>query len=417
MSAAIWTREFLESARGRMDPLADRAVAAVFETGSIDRVNQLMTDMVGHSEKPPADLPAPVREYIEASSTLPEWADPEQIRIGEEIFGEWGTCSCTILACASLPECYLMKNGIHVLATTQRLERHTRRRVLETAQMIMSVMLKGGLAPDGPGIRTAQKVRLMHATIRFLIQHEPDEQALQGRHDTLAHVLQRERWKPEYGKPVNQEDLAFTLMTFSHVALRSLDRLGVSLTDEEKNAYVHCWNIVGHVMGIEKELLPANHEEAKVLFERIKEHQGGVTDEARNMERVLLEFLEALMPHGPLKRLPVTVTRNLVGEADADALGIPRLSLWDRTVHSAVMGLWRLIDRELARVYRGHSKLRFGSVCLHDRLMIEIGEMPKGWNKELFNMPTDLIARLPPDWKRDPIKVPSTFTSGLLSKL
>jgi hypothetical protein len=399
-----------------MDPLADRAVAATFESGAIDRVNRLMTDMVGDGSAPPADLPPAIVEYLEATSALPDWADPDQIRLGEELFGAWGTCSCTILACASLPECYVMKNGIHVLATTQRLERHARRRVLETAQMIMAVMLKGGLAPGGPGVRTAQKVRLMHAAIRFLIQHE-EVAAAQPVARTLADVLRREAWRPEYGAPINQEDLAFTLMTFSHVALRSLERLGAELTDPQKNAYVHCWNVVGHVMGIERALLPDTHQDARDLFERIKARQAGATPEAREMERVLIAFLEGLMPIGRFRDLPVAVTRLLVGNETADALGVRHLSWWDRTALATVLRVWRLIDRRVATEYADHSVFRFVSVWLHDQLMIEIGRIPAGWNQQLFNIPSSLVARLPPDWKHDPISAPSTFTRGLLSRL
>ena len=59
----------------------------------------------------------------------------------------------------------------------------------------------GGLSGPGRGIRTAQKVRLMHAAVRniLLTESDPpgDEQLL--------------------GKPVNQEDTAGTLLLFSHL--------------------------------------------------------------------------------------------------------------------------------------------------------------------------------------------------------
>ena len=402
-----------------MDPLADRTVAAVYESGETTEVNAMLSSLIKGMDRLPADMPPVLRDYLERSSALPTWLKPEMVKKGEELFGEWGICSCSILACASLPECYMMKNGIHVLAMTQRLTEHAQRRVLETAQMIMAVMFEGGLSAKGVGVRTAQKVRLMHAAMRFLILHpsSPGPAAPQGPPGSLADVMQQETWKAEYGKPINQEDLLFTLMTFSHVGVRSLDRLGASLTTEEKDAYIHCWNVAGYIMGIREDLLPANHMEAEVLFETIKAQQGGGTPEARQMQASLLAFMEGLMPRGPFKRLPVYMTRFLIGHPTADTLGIARQPWRDRFVPALVIGIWRLIDRGLARHYHRDTHLQFVSAWFHDLLMAEIGKLPNAWNRTLFGLPATLREDLPPDWEHPPAKAPSVLVSAVVRQL
>jgi hypothetical protein len=420
MAGSRWTTELLAKIRNEMDPVADQAVTKFYESGEVSEVNRLLSTLIAGTEKPPSELPPALREYLEATSALPAWLDPDKVKLGEEVFGEFGVGSCAILACASLPECYMMRNGIHVLAMTQRLTQHAQRRVLETAQMIMAVMFPGGLAPNGIGIRTAQKVRLMHAAMRFLILHQPagptPGMESSGR-ATLADVMQREVWKPEYGQPINQEDLLFTLMTFSHVGVRSLDRLGAELTAAQKDAYIHCWNVVGYVMGIREDLLPADHVEAEQLFETIKALQGGGTPEARAMQASLTAFMEALMPRGPLRRMPAYLTRQLIGDPTADVLGIPRLPWRDRFVPGLIIGFWRLIDRTLAHHYRRSSHLQFVSAWFHDLLMAEIGKLPTAWNKQLFGMPSALRSRLPPYWNHAPAKAPSLLTAGLLKEL
>ena len=40
------------------------------------------------------------------------------------------------------------------------------------------------------------------------------------------------------------------------------------MTRAEKDAYIHCWNVVGFLMGIREELLPANYEESEKLYQR-----------------------------------------------------------------------------------------------------------------------------------------------------
>ncbi len=423
MTEHRWTPELLTSLRDEMDPLADRTVAAIYESGETAHVNQMLSTLISGMDRTPADMPPILRDYLEQSATLPAWIDPAKVKQGEVLFSEWGICSCTILACASLPECYLMKNGIHVLAMTQRLQQHAQRRVLETAQMIMAVMFPGGLTPNGVGVRTAQKVRLMHAAMRFLILHPPAAQPAQasapasGSPQSLADVMQQEAWKPTYGQPINQEDLLFTLMTFSYIGVRSLDRLGANLTTEEKDAYIHCWNVAGYLMGVREDLLPANHAEAEHLFEAIKAQQAGGTPEAQQMQAALLAFVEGLLPAGPFKRLPTYMTRQLIGNETADILGVRRLPWRDRIVPALVIFLWRRIDGELAHHYKKHGHLQFVSAWFHDLLMAEIGKLPNAWNKQLFGLPTTLRADLPPDFDHPPAKAPSILAEGLLRQL
>jgi hypothetical protein len=409
-----WTPELLASLRADMDPLADRTVAAIFGSGEVEQVNTMLSALIRGVDVPVAELPPIVQDYLVESARLPLWADPAKIAVGEQLFGEFGISSCTTLACASLPECYMMKNGIHVLAMTQRLKQHAQRRVLETAQMIMAVMFPGGLKPNGVGVRTAQKVRLMHAAIRFLILHPAAPARPPG---NLADVMLQEAWNPAFGQPINQEDLLFTLMTFSHVGVRSLDRLGANLTSEQKDAYIHCWNVTGFIMGIREDLLPKDHVEAEALFEVIKKEQGGGTPEAREMEASLLGFMEGLIPAGPLRRLPAYMTRKLIGTATSDTLGVPRLPWYDQILFTLITIVWRLIARDLSSKYKESGHLKFVSVWVHDLLMAEIGRLPNAWNRQLFGLPTTLKADLPPDWDHPPAKAPSVLVSNLVRRL
>jgi hypothetical protein len=185
------------------------------------------------------------------------------VHAAQELFIAHGNLALIVLVCASLPECYVMKKGIQVLWLTQRLQEHVLRRLVETAQLVISVMWRGGLSPDGSGVRTAAKVRLMHAAIRHLILHGRPE-AQDAKPSSFADVLLTVRWNTqELGYPINQEDLVYTLLTFSYVIPRGLEKLGVQVTPTQKEAFIHCWNIVGRIMGIREEILPENYEEAR----------------------------------------------------------------------------------------------------------------------------------------------------------
>ena len=172
----------------------------------------------------PGDLPAPVLEYLAKSAAIINRA-PGVATAGEQLFSEHGPEIMMLLCCYSLPSSYAAKKGVQVLHRTAYLAKRPNRRLFETAQFIVDVLSPGGLGPGGKGVRTAQKVRLMHAGIRHLILV-----------DTKA------PWSVDaLGVPINQEDLLGTLMTFTWLILDGLAKLGVTLTPREQEAYLAAW--------------------------------------------------------------------------------------------------------------------------------------------------------------------------------
>jgi hypothetical protein len=344
---------------------------------------------------PSVKLPQEVREYLTMSSQLPSWIVPARVKNAEEFFLLYGISSATQLSCASLPECYVMRYGTEVLAFTKFLQIDPARRIRETAQMIMNVMCPGGLiAKDGVGIgvHATQKVRVMHAVIRHMVGHDPSTPANPSDPD-----LRR-----KFGRPINQEDLAFTLLTFSYVAVRSYMKLGVPMKEEDKNNYVHCWNVVGFLMGIREDLLPENYEESEKLYDAIREHQAGASPAGQALTAALMNLLEQLMPAGS-RHLPVILTRYLVGTDTAEILGLRQAPYRDRARFWFMLRMWRGIVR-VAGLFRNDRPYRHASEWLHRRLMNRMGKLP---GHAPFQIPPEFLARWFPDPEPDPT-IPST---------
>jgi hypothetical protein len=280
MPQALWTDPFLDSMRQTGDPPADAVVAELFAGGAtvVQAVNYLMRDLVENDDLPSRALPQHVRDYFQACS-LPAWADPARLALGVDVFQRFGPLVILLLNAYSLPLCYAGRKGVQVLARSERLHSNPKRRIIETAQMIIDVMSPGGLDPAsrGAGLRSAQKVRLMHATIRHLVGEDPS-------------------WDPAFDLPINQEDLAGTLCAFSTAVLDGLARLDVDLSRAEIDAYMHTWNVVGHVMGVREELLPANFAEGRALSDRIAERCFEACPEGQMMTRALLEMMAEMVP-------------------------------------------------------------------------------------------------------------------------
>ena len=132
--------------------------------------NQSLIDWHSTDKALPPQINAALQDYLREGQALPMWADTAKIQRAEELFMDYGPLSCTLLFCASLPECYVLPDLSAVLHAAGQLEQHTDYRIRATAAMIFPVMMKGGLGqPGGSGVAQVLKVRLIHATIRNLI--------------------------------------------------------------------------------------------------------------------------------------------------------------------------------------------------------------------------------------------------------
>jgi hypothetical protein len=216
------------------------------------------------------------------------------------------------------------------------------RRVIETTQMVVDVLSPAGLGPAGHGLRTVQKVRLIHAMNRHLLTANPQRP-----------------WNAEWGVPINQEDLAGTLMEFSFVVLDGLSRLGIELEAEDKDAYVHIWANIGKALGLVDELLPSSFEDAKSLARLIRERQIAPSAEGRAMAAALVSGFKSMLPWYAGAVVPAALRFFLRsdpfdGRDIAELLDIRAERTVERLVDSA-FALSRLVERWTRR--ERHSRL------------------------------------------------------------
>ncbi len=310
-SASRWSDAVLDRMRQTTDPLAEDLVASVYRADAEDSVNPLLMLLFRNDDPIPPGLPAPIQKYFEETAPLPEWAEPEKIAQAQELFAAYGAQITMGLFCSSLPQAYAAAKGASVLVQTEALERNTRQRVFETAQFVFDVLDTSAFTPEGRGIRAAQRVRLMHAAIRHLI-------------------LRKKTWDTAArGKPINQEDLAGTLMTFSAVTFDALRRYGVEVSDAQGEAWIHAWNVVGHYLGIERSLMPESLAEAEALMQAIRRRQWNVSAEGKNLTRALLEMMDRFFTFDitAFSGFIPTQIRFLAGDHCAELIGVPQSHL------------------------------------------------------------------------------------------
>jgi hypothetical protein len=242
---------------------------------------------------------------------------------------------------ASLPADYAFAKGVQVLAATSRLTHDPKRRYVETGQMIIDAMTPGALEPGARGYLAVRHVRLMHAAVRHVLLN-PNESRDEG-------APPIEPWNQRLGIPINQLQLLGTLFSFSVMGIKALRRSGVRLSDDDAEAYIHVWNLVGHQMGIRDDLLPLSWHDSNALWELRRSREYGPTPEGQALTKAAIECMQELFAFTRLPGLPATGIRHYLGDETADMLGVPRAD-WTRVIFELMHRTDALYELALVRI-------------------------------------------------------------------
>jgi hypothetical protein len=201
-------------------------------------------------------------------------------------------------------------------------------------------------------------------------------------------ILASDKWKPEFDHPLNQEDLAGTLMSFTWITLDGLRRLDIDISEAEGEAYLHCWNIIGHILGIRDDLLPTDLADAGAFTAAFERRQFDGCDEGRLMTKALLELMEHILPGNVFDCLPRALTYYFVGENTANLLGVKSVP-FERELFLPLRLANLVADDFLER-----SGWMRQLVALVSRHLLEALQLTaRGGNRPSFSIPTELQQR------------------------
>ncbi|MFF4243491.1 oxygenase MpaB family protein [Streptomyces sp. NPDC001822] len=320
------TEESLDSLRRAGDELADATVAALFERGEVGKFNTLMRYVSTVGAPLPDGLPDVAREYLAATSAPPDWVDWEEMEKARLFFMDNNVHISTALSFASMPACYVVPHVARLLSATHGLK-YPSKRMAETGQFTVYLMQPGAFEAGSRFIPAAQKVRLLHASIRHHLERE-------GRWDTRS-----------LGTPICQEDMIGGQMFFSLLVLDSLHRLGIHMSAEGAESYYYAWRVVGAMLGVDQDAVPRNTVEARRFLDLYMVRHMGPSAEGAHLTRQLIDLYEEVVPGTFFDPVVSSLIRYLVGDTCADWLGVPRTS-WDTVVKAVphVLGVLESIE-------------------------------------------------------------------------
>lgn len=228
------------------DPVADAVVDYLYQ-------NKLRSTNIWALVQEQAQLGSqPCMALYEEVTTVPTWVNWQQIEHGAQVFLRSAPMALIAFALGALPLTYAPPNIARVLAATKRLEQDVIRRLYETGSMVAAVLAKDALRPQGTGVNSVLRVRLMHTFVR---RHVEINDKKQGLSLPLA---------------INQAEMAWVACGFSHVVLAGMQKLGVYLTEDDCTAYHHLWRYANYLMGVPEALLSGSYQEDAQHYQQLK---------------------------------------------------------------------------------------------------------------------------------------------------
>ncbi|MGW2706317.1 oxygenase MpaB family protein [Streptomyces sp. NPDC001340] len=318
-----YTEASMDALRDAGDELADATVAALFERGEVGTFNTLMRYFSTAGAPLPDGLPDVARDYLEATRVPPAWVDWAEMEKARLFFIDNNVHISTALSFASMPACYVVPHMAKLLSATHGLK-YPSKRMAETGQFTVYLMQPDAFEAGSRFIPAAQKVRLLHASIRH-------------------HLRRENRWDTGLlGTPINQEDMIGGQMFFSMLVLDSLHRLGIHMSQEGAEAYYYAWRVVGAMLGVDQDAVPKTLDEARHFLDRYMIRHMGPSEEGAHLTRQLIDLYEEVVPGTFFDPIVSALIRYLVGDTCADWLRVPHTP-WD-TVVKAVPHLLGVLE-------------------------------------------------------------------------
>jgi hypothetical protein len=297
------------------DPTADALVEWMHRVGMHTGM-ELFERALEHGRGCIDDLPEPLEAFFDAIEAVPAWLDRSTLVRGCAVPKRAALGHGYVLFSVSLLAGYVSAGITKTLVATGELERMAPRRVGETAKFVNDVYASQTLQRTSDGFKSTIRVRIMHAFVR--------RKQLDSGWDI-----------PRWGVPINQADMAGTVLSFSMSYLLGLRMLGFIITQHEREALLHVWRYVGYLLGVRETLLAATEAEALRLLWLAATSQAGPDDDGKALAKALLGVPAAYRGASKLGELlsafdtafQAGLTRFFVGDTAANGLGLPD-TLW-----------------------------------------------------------------------------------------
>lgn len=389
-AAETLTDAALDRLRDQADPLADNAVGAYFWRLDESEPEDLLASLVRNTHLSQDTQDPAIRSFLEQASALPTWVDENQVRRGQEFFSRTAADHIAAAYLAALPSTYASAKAAQVLDITARLRTDPERRVDEMVQFLMDVSEPGALVPDGAATRRILHVRLMHAAVRWLIGNDSAIEHVGDQNPATEEAADASSiaWSASWGRPVNQEDLIATFLSFTTVAYDVFDRTGAAYTDDDIADHLHMWRLIAHWLGVDPAIVPLDRSSAAALQRQIWSRQHAPSAAGAAMTAALLDQTTDRLPRVLATATP-TIIRHLNGDLLCDMIAVPKTN-WTRWL----LALRTHATNAVTLGRRPHAGMRWAVRKTSRRMMRGLERATRHGDRPAFEVPPHLSDQL-----------------------
>lgn len=296
----LYTNSEFDLLRSRQDPIADQLVSQLVK-------NPELITLINSWEEIPSKIedsfPLEFQDFFNFFLNQKE-IPVEILEKGQELFNDKGDLYLAMLGFYSLPYAYAFGDGAEVLVRSKRILDDIGQRLGETGGFILDIFEPEAFISKKKGYLTCAKVRLIHAFSRYFISHYSKD------------------WNNAFGKPINQEDLIGTNLTFSLIVIRGWKKMGFKVSNEDVDLLMNYWKWVGKLMGIDTNYWPDNSKEAFELEKLIRKRHLRESDAGNKLITALINYYKSTIPDQLIASQVIPILNFFLGKEASKALGI-----------------------------------------------------------------------------------------------
>jgi hypothetical protein len=313
----LYTDTSLNVLRSQGDPLADQLVGYLIQNP--DWIEKINTWESIPAESEVLAFPVPLNNFFTSFHSQPDFIDPVRVKRAQDFFAVNSNLYLSLLGFYSLPYCYAFADGAQVLVRSKRITEEVGGRLAETALFLMDAFYPGSFLTNDQKLITLARVRLIHAFSRYFVAHYSKD------------------WNPDWGIPINQEDLIGTNLAFSLMVVRGMEKLDRFPGKEALEDLLHYWKVIGHFLGLEVGYWPETAKEAFEMEKLIRKRHLKSSEAGRILIGSLLKYYKTSIPDPTITSAVDQFVGYFLGKEASETLGITGVAKLPRQVYGLLL--------------------------------------------------------------------------------
>ena len=257
------------------DPAPDAVAASIVQNGQEAAVNTAWQSWINNSDPLPSGMPANLVSWLEQANKLPSWADTTKLaqaqvfnkRVANYLFvlNSLGSGIESTVIPREARNVYYSAGGNDMKA-----------RAAKTFTFGYDLAATNAWGPSGHFIVTANKTRLVHSTVRYLLPQDSSWVAV-----------------TDETTPISNGDILRTFHSVGTFAYTKMASWGIPISSTEADAYLHAWQVALYLLGVQEQFIPVSWSAAQAQAAQILTPILAPTPQGVSLAHTLLGYFES----------------------------------------------------------------------------------------------------------------------------